>query len=389
MPYLAGYVTPQDYGATGNGVTDDTTAVQAAITALQTGGGTLFVPAGTYLLSSALTCTGTVNILGAGPGVSILHQSSTSANGITYNSAAALTGVSIAGLSLTGPGSGTGIGILLEGNSGSANVNGALVANIAVSSFGSHGVSAINATGCTFESVFTSSLGGNALLLTGGSSNTATAVSGGTVSSTGTLFTGATVSAVSTLRVGTSASLGDNGVGEIQLATATSAPSSTPTGGLVIFADTSATPLKAYSPDGNKHSLYGAFASAVADQSTASVNTPTASTALTIAVENGAKYLMEAQVILNTTNAVNGLSSWTGPTGTTMTWNDTDTPANYASTITASNTLAGTGSDKLRTFKGFLQTGGTAGSLTYTFTNSAAGTTIQRANSWVRLIRIG
>jgi hypothetical protein len=50
MPYLAGYVTPQDYGATGNGTTDDTAAVQAAITAVQTaGGGTVFFPAGTYL----------------------------------------------------------------------------------------------------------------------------------------------------------------------------------------------------------------------------------------------------------------------------------------------------------------------------------------------------
>lgn len=229
MPFLAGFVTPQDYGATGNGVTDDTTAVQAAITAVQAAGGTIFIPAGTYLLSSVITCTGTVNLIGAGPGVSILHQSSTSANGITYNAASNLTGVSVSGLSLTGPGSGSGVGILLEGNGGSGNVNGAVVANIAVSGFGSHGVSVINATGCTFESIFASSLGGNALLLTGGSSNAVTAISGGTISVTGTAISGAV------LRVNTAASLGDNGVGEIQGANATTVPSTNPTGGAVAY----------------------------------------------------------------------------------------------------------------------------------------------------------
>lgn len=72
MPFLVGYATPQDYGATGNGVTDDTAAFQAAITAVQNaGGGTVFVPAGTYLVtptaSPALSVTHNgVKILGAG-----------------------------------------------------------------------------------------------------------------------------------------------------------------------------------------------------------------------------------------------------------------------------------------------------------------------------------
>jgi hypothetical protein len=71
MPFLVGYATPQDYGATGNGVTDDTAAIQAAITAVQTaGGGTVFFPAGTYLVtptaSPALSITANnVKLLGA------------------------------------------------------------------------------------------------------------------------------------------------------------------------------------------------------------------------------------------------------------------------------------------------------------------------------------
>lgn len=46
------------YGAKGDGTTDDTTACQAAITAaINAGGGTVFFPVGTYLLSAALTVT--------------------------------------------------------------------------------------------------------------------------------------------------------------------------------------------------------------------------------------------------------------------------------------------------------------------------------------------
>jgi hypothetical protein len=41
------------FGATGDGVTDDSPAIQRAINALPRSGGTLYIPAGTYLLASA------------------------------------------------------------------------------------------------------------------------------------------------------------------------------------------------------------------------------------------------------------------------------------------------------------------------------------------------
>jgi len=49
MPYLAGVPTPQDYGATGNGSTDDTAAINAAVVGtVAAGSGILFFPPGTY-----------------------------------------------------------------------------------------------------------------------------------------------------------------------------------------------------------------------------------------------------------------------------------------------------------------------------------------------------
>jgi len=58
------------YGATGNGTTDDTAAVQAAITAAQTQGGTVYFPAGKYLLKGTgtqlLLVSSQVRLLGDG-----------------------------------------------------------------------------------------------------------------------------------------------------------------------------------------------------------------------------------------------------------------------------------------------------------------------------------
>ncbi len=64
----------KDFGATGDGTTDDKTAVQATIDACNVaGGGTVFFPAGTYRLITGLTTTGVDDIWYRGEGpISIL-----------------------------------------------------------------------------------------------------------------------------------------------------------------------------------------------------------------------------------------------------------------------------------------------------------------------------
>jgi len=59
------YITPEMYGAKGDGVTDDLSAFQSAISAMSAGD-VLYIPANKYLLSDTLTITKTVTIIGDG-----------------------------------------------------------------------------------------------------------------------------------------------------------------------------------------------------------------------------------------------------------------------------------------------------------------------------------
>lgn len=56
------------YGATGDGMTNDTAAIQTAIDAAAPQKGTVFLPAGTYLVNSPLTITSGVTFIGVGDG---------------------------------------------------------------------------------------------------------------------------------------------------------------------------------------------------------------------------------------------------------------------------------------------------------------------------------
>jgi hypothetical protein len=73
-------VSVKDYGATGDGATDDTTAIQAAIAS---GHKTIYFPDGTYLLSSAISLPSTTNLCGENKNVSII-KCATNVHAYTY-----------------------------------------------------------------------------------------------------------------------------------------------------------------------------------------------------------------------------------------------------------------------------------------------------------------
>jgi hypothetical protein len=66
------------YSATGNGTTDDTLAIQAALDAAQAVKGIVYFPPGTYLITSTLTImTAGITVIGAGPFSSIIKHKNT------------------------------------------------------------------------------------------------------------------------------------------------------------------------------------------------------------------------------------------------------------------------------------------------------------------------
>jgi hypothetical protein len=97
------------YGALGDGSHDDTVAIQAALNAANAaGGGVVYLPAGQYKISSALTMYNRITLRGDGDYVTNIVQTNTAAHGLV---GASLIYVIIEHLRLTGPGTGTGEGI--------------------------------------------------------------------------------------------------------------------------------------------------------------------------------------------------------------------------------------------------------------------------------------
>ncbi|MFE4651522.1 glycosyl hydrolase family 28-related protein [Streptomyces sp. NPDC056707] len=107
------WLNVKTYGAVGNGTVDDTAAIQDAIDdANAAGGGVVYIPRGTYKLTSAIALKSHVQLKGDGINATVLQQTSSSSHGISGSN---LELVSIEDLLVDGPGSGTGRGIHLGG----------------------------------------------------------------------------------------------------------------------------------------------------------------------------------------------------------------------------------------------------------------------------------
>ncbi|MDQ1295202.1 MAG: right-handed parallel beta-helix repeat-containing protein [Actinomycetota bacterium] len=114
-------------------------ALAAAVAAIPPAGGVLYLPTGTYKISQALTLGTNTLVQGDGMNATVLHQTSTTANGIT------LTGtgpryVALRDLKLQGPRSGSGIGVQLTTTTTSA-VASCDLSRLYIKDFGGAGVS--------------------------------------------------------------------------------------------------------------------------------------------------------------------------------------------------------------------------------------------------------
>lgn len=142
-------VNVKRFGAKGDGVTDDTTAIQAALTA--TTKGRIFFPAGTYNFSSLSFAdnNGCIELVGEGnqntnqnvfgnagwnyPAVKGTVLRSTAASGVALL-LSSIKACNLRGIAIVGPGTGTAIGVKLTSGIGAtsgANWSDVLIANFA------------------------------------------------------------------------------------------------------------------------------------------------------------------------------------------------------------------------------------------------------------------
>lgn len=104
----------RSYGARGDGATDDTASIQAAIDAATAdGGGVVYIPTGTYVLTSAVVLKNHVALQGDGLNQTVLQQTSTTEHGISTTNVEI---VEIRNLMVDGPGTGSGQGIHMAGD---------------------------------------------------------------------------------------------------------------------------------------------------------------------------------------------------------------------------------------------------------------------------------
>jgi len=144
--FLELQISVKDFGAVGDGRTDDTSACQAAIAAvIAAGGGTVFFPGGSYLISTSLkVTTKSISFLGVSASASVLKNGTTTGDVFYVTS---VSPASFAQLGITASSNSSGVGIKI-GIGGIVTMDSLSISNhaSAVSSTGSATLTASNMT---------------------------------------------------------------------------------------------------------------------------------------------------------------------------------------------------------------------------------------------------
>jgi len=179
------FVSLRDFGATGNGSTDDTAAVQAAVSAQPYQ--KIICPAGTYKMTSTVRFAAGVLILGVGPGSCILKWGSNGMDGIAPASDMVIDNVTLQGgwTSQSTIGCGAGGGCAINGGVGINNVT---IRYSTVTGWAGHGINTGGGCGYVVTGNTIQNTRDDGILLVGlcGANQTASDGNGSTV--TGNLF---------------------------------------------------------------------------------------------------------------------------------------------------------------------------------------------------------
>jgi hypothetical protein len=156
---LRDVVSVKDFGATGNGLTDDTSAIKTAILAVKNaGGGDVIFPQGTYKVSATLQGADGVRLVGASAtnrwrsartGVVINYTGSGSAVAVTPSASVGIDSFQMYGIELNGSSSSAGTnGLFLNAVASNSYIEGCLFENCTFRDFPAN---QINHTGTAFD----------------------------------------------------------------------------------------------------------------------------------------------------------------------------------------------------------------------------------------------
>lgn len=163
-------VSAKQFGAVGDGITDDTAALQAAINAAASGSKKLYLPAGTYKTTSGLSFGAPIRIFGDGADVAsetgtVIKPTQSSGIALAFTNAAGSfdNGLILEDFAIIGTGSGTAVGLEVNG----AVWTNSRIRNITVRSMGGRAVVINDCLTANFEHVRAQGCGSDGFHISG------------------------------------------------------------------------------------------------------------------------------------------------------------------------------------------------------------------------------